>query len=201
MSEESFSKESCDNSQAAHLQALCTVSTKPKVMAVQLESKESDENTNQNKNNLIKNIIHNDENTIPYSYSFVPLCQSSISLKQESKKDQHNPYWIFGGFKKGENDLHSLQLIENENKNQKTIKLKKNQKKNANLKKSNVDDDNPAPFSQSFLTSDQKYIIVIFSDNQGYNVYDVINDEWVLNTPNKQLSYDLGFRGLLFNDS
>lgn len=70
---------------------------------------------------------------------------------------------------------------------------------NANLVTSKLHHD----YSHSFLTSDDKYLIVYNNSTQGYNVYSMEHDNWLLakNDKNLTYSYTLGARSLLMNDS
>ena len=57
-----------------------------------------------------------------------------------------------------------------------------------------------AKWTHSYLVNDSKYLIV-FDRYIGYNVYDIMNDNWLLGSNNTTISYtDHGARSLLLNE-
>ena len=138
------------------------------------------------------------KNDFPYDMHQVPFAQNSIESTLKNKKEQFykNINLIVGGriaYPNGVRGFHEILLSDKDN----SISFKSfaNDYKthNANLGKIGICATRGV---QSFLLDNNKYLIV-FREHYGYNVYDMINDKWLLNTNNTKF---LGQKCILITD-
>ena len=131
----------------------------------------------------------------PCDMSDVSFAQNSIesSLKNKKERFYKNINLVVGGCRNARTGFYEILLSDKDNSI--SYKSFKNnyKKRNANLKKIGIDH---GSFVQSFLLNNNKYLAV-FHDRSGYNVYDMINDKWLLKKNNKNI---LGKKSILMTD-
>ena len=125
----------------------------------------------------------------------VSFAQNSIqsSLKNKAEQFYTNANIIVGGSEDFQTEFYEI-LLSDEDNSISYKSFKKDYKDyNANLKLIRIND---GQYVQSFLVDNNKYVIV-FREYYGYNVYDMLNDRWLLKANNKQF---LGQKGILITD-
>ena len=120
----------------------------------------------------------------------INFCSSSANF-ESNRNDSNKKLIICGGENDNETEFRELMFDNNNNNNiaQKLTFLKNSKnKKNSNIKcfgKNNGQD------LKTFLTKDNKNIIVFDCDwrgSKGYNVYNIENDKWLLKNNKKNIN-------------